>query len=768
MGNLFSAVLNMSMTGSIVILLVMLARHILKPAPKIFSYALWAVVLFRLLCPVALTGPVSVLNVLKPEGQAATEATSVIYFIPVERNENSDAPFVSAENPSAAPVPQSEPVGHTKPDIMQSVSYVWITGTGLMLLYSVIQYFRLRQKLVGAIPYNRNVYCADYIDTPFVMGIFNPKIYLPFDVPVNERKYIIAHEQHHIARFDHILKLLAYVTLCIHWFNPLAWVAFLLAGRDMEMSCDEAVIRKLGSQIRADYSASLLRLATHKKIIAGMPLAFGEGDTKGRIMNMARWKQPRLWVSMACLLLCAAILVACAVNPETASSSDGTDSTAFSEVEGTDVGLNIHKEPNILSDIVDYYPNGETITISEIQDGWGRTAQGWVFMDYVTMTDDVTGIVTVPNTANTGTLSTISGSDVATDVEWIQYGDLRLLLPPGLEATNENGILTLTMDAKAVGGVALRKPDDPSIYSVDWLKKIGISEASDTAMGYMSGSSTYADYEITFFPDTPVNQDANGNIIADEQGTYVLENETTHYFFNYGTDAYDIWFYNHRIPNTIREALLKTCILEGGTDISAMQAALKKEQDALQQCRSVLERIQRSAACKIETKQENGPDARNETTLITSWIYGQDRLHIALNSEGGGASRFGGMLVNGTKYEYDAPQQWHTVSQWEWEDPWLTRFQWEDSVVAYQDTRTDDSGITVMLRIDQPFAGSGNQQPHYFVCFDYNTDGSFRDVYVQANLFMDNSISKTESVVSLDSAMVEGEIQKEYQKAVGR
>lgn len=706
MGNLFSTVLNMSMTGSIVILLVMLARHILKPAPKIFSYALWAVVLFRLLCPVALTGPVSVLNVLKPEGQAATEATSVIYFIPVERNVNSDTPFVSTENPSATPVPQPVPAGHTKPNIMQAVSYVWIAGTGLMLLYSVIQYIRLRQKLVGAIPYNRNVYCADYIDTPFVMGIFSPKIYLPFDVPVNERKYIIAHEQHHISRFDHIFKLLAYFTLCIHWFNPLSWVAFLLAGRDMEMSCDEAVIRKLGSQIRADYSASLLRLATHKKIIAGMPLAFGEGDTKGRIMNMARWKQPRLWVSMACLLLCAAILVACAVNPETAPTADNTD------------------------------PD-----------------------------NNATGIVTTPNAANTEDVSAIPGSDVVTDTQWIQYGDLRLLLLSGMEATDKNGILTLTMDAKTVGGVALRKPDDPSIYSADWLKKIGILEASDTALGYMSGSSTYADYEITFFPDTPVNQDANGNIIADEQGTYVLENETTHYFFNYGTDAYDIWFYNHRIPNTIREALLKTCILEGVTDISAMQAALKKEQDALQMCRSVLERIQSSAACKIETKQENGPDALNEITLFTSWIYGQDRLHISQIPESGGDAMFGGMLVNGTAYEYDAQQQWHTVSQWEWEDPWLTRFQWEDSVVSYQDTLTDDSSITVMLRIDQPFAESGNQQPHYFVNFNYNTDGTFRDVYVQANLFMDNSTYRTESVASLDSALVEGEIQKEYQKA---
>ena len=228
---------------------------------------------------------------------------------------------------------------------MVVASYVWITGSGIMILYSVIQYIRLRGKLVGAMAYRGNVYRADYIDTPFVMGIFSPKIYLPSDVPMNERKYIIAHERHHIRRCDHIIKLLAYSSLCIHWFNPLVWAAFILAGKDMEMSCDEAVIRKMGSQIRADYSASLLRLATHKKIIAGMPLAFGEGDTKGRVMNMAKWKKPRLWVSLICLLLSATILVACAVNPQTAGS---TESTTTGKVN-TSEGLNIRQEPSTTS-----------------------------------------------------------------------------------------------------------------------------------------------------------------------------------------------------------------------------------------------------------------------------------------------------------------------------------------------------------------------------------------------------------------------------------
>lgn len=324
MRNLFSQVLNMSMTGSIVILLVMLARLMLKRSPKIFSYALWLVVLFRLLCPVAFTAPVSVLNALEPEIRETSGAASVVYFLPAEANRNPDFTFVPAENQSGSELAQAGESEHAGLDIMAIVPYVWIAGTGSMILYSIVQYIRLRRKLVGAVAYTGNVYCADYIDTPFVMGILAPKIYLPSDIPTQEQKYIIAHERHHIRRCDHIIKLLAYCALCIHWFNPLAWAAFILAGKDMEMSCDEAVIREMGPQIRADYSASLLRLATHKKMIAGMPLAFGEGDTKGRIMNMAKWKKPKLWVSMICVLLCAAVLVACAVNPQTSDAIDDT------------------------------------------------------------------------------------------------------------------------------------------------------------------------------------------------------------------------------------------------------------------------------------------------------------------------------------------------------------------------------------------------------------------------------------------------------------
>ena len=200
---------------------------------------------------------------------------------------------------------------------MHAVALVWAAGMAGMMLYSVMQYLALRRRLVGSVQLKGNIYLADQIDTAFVVGLVRPKIYLPSGVPEKERYYILAHEQHHICRGDHIIKLLAYLALCIHWFNPLVWIAFVLAIRDMEMSCDEAVIKKLGEEIRADYSASLLRLATHKKILSGMPLAFGEGDTKGRVLNMAKWKKPKVWVSFLCVLVCVIVLVACALNPAT-------------------------------------------------------------------------------------------------------------------------------------------------------------------------------------------------------------------------------------------------------------------------------------------------------------------------------------------------------------------------------------------------------------------------------------------------------------------
>ena len=204
MAAIFSQILNMSMTGSVVILLVMLARLILKRSPKIFSYALWSVVLFRLLCPVAFTAPISVLDVVEPEQKETSNNTSIVTYIPATVNTQADFIMVQPEEQQAQVESVTEPEEQLQMTPMHAVALVWSAGMAGMMIYSVIQYLGLRRKLVGSVKLNGNIYLADHIDTAFVVGLLQPRIYIPSGVPHKERYFILAHEQHHIRRGDHI------------------------------------------------------------------------------------------------------------------------------------------------------------------------------------------------------------------------------------------------------------------------------------------------------------------------------------------------------------------------------------------------------------------------------------------------------------------------------------------------------------------------------------------------------------------------------------
>lgn len=326
MAKLFSQVLNMSMTASVVIIFVLIARFLLKKFPKIYSYLLWSVVLFRLLCPFSINAPVSVLNAVQPESREVTEIVSAVSYLPDTTEASTDyfmEPVTS--DPGASVSVMNE--GNRVFTPMHLASLVWTAGVGILILYSAIQYISLRVKLIGSRRYRYGVYLTDHLETAFVLGLIRPKIYIPAYVPQHDRTYILAHEHHHIRRGDHIVKLVAFAALCLHWFNPLVWIAFVLSGKDMEMSCDEAVIRKMGPQIRGDYSAALLRLTAHRQIIPGMPLAFGEGDTKKRVKNMAKWKRPKVWVSILCLTLCLVVIGIAVLNPEKEESQSLGDMT---------------------------------------------------------------------------------------------------------------------------------------------------------------------------------------------------------------------------------------------------------------------------------------------------------------------------------------------------------------------------------------------------------------------------------------------------------
>lgn len=314
--NLFTTVVNMSVTASLIIGVVALARLALKKAPKIFSYALWWVVLLRLLCPAAL--PLSLPQTPETSAPAAQTVSSpqetgepVSDVLPLSESEENEIPvqIIPGE------ILPKQQIRSIPQDILSYAVYFWLTGAASMMLLGIASALRFRRHLRGSCRLRDNVYLTDHLESAFVVGLFSPKIYLPSDLPRSQIRYIAAHEQHHIARLDHVVKHLFYFALCLHWFNPLVWIAFSLMGRDMEMSCDEAVMKKLGSHIRAEYSASLLQLATGHRIVAGSPLCFGEGDAKGRIRNLARWKQPKKWQSLFCLALCAVMLTACAASP---------------------------------------------------------------------------------------------------------------------------------------------------------------------------------------------------------------------------------------------------------------------------------------------------------------------------------------------------------------------------------------------------------------------------------------------------------------------
>lgn len=313
--------LNMSLTASVAILVVLLLRLLLRKAPKVISYGLWGIVLFRLLCPVSVQSGLSLFSLLDPTVVTEGFVTSRMEYIPSDLVHTEypyiNLPFPGIEEAVNDTLPQGEEQLAADPleAPMAIATYVWMAGFLAMALYGTVSYIRLRRKLLTASPLRGNIYLADEISSPFVLGLFRPRIYIPSAMREQEQSYILLHEQHHIRRFDHITKALAFAVLCIHWFNPLVWVAFLMAGRDMEMSCDEAVVRKMGTDVLADYAASLLSLATGRPVIAGTPLAFGEGDTKGRIRNLANWRKPAFWMILLSVIACAAAAVCLIANP---------------------------------------------------------------------------------------------------------------------------------------------------------------------------------------------------------------------------------------------------------------------------------------------------------------------------------------------------------------------------------------------------------------------------------------------------------------------
>lgn len=307
--SIFLEVLYRSMVAGGVVAVILFLRLLLTRAPKVCSYLLWALVLYRLLCPFTLVSDFSFLGALAGKDTAR-----------VQMAQENHSPAVQSEDVMLEPQnlqADGQLDGAWRDRRISRITglgmavYAWLAGIVAMFLYAVASLVSLSRRMKGAVRLRENIYLSDYVPTPFVIGVARPRIYLPSSLREKEMDYIILHERTHIRRGDHIIRIVSFFALAVYWFHPLIWAAYYLSGKDMEISCDEAVMRRMEQDIRADYATSLLNLTTGKFFSGGIPLAFGEGDTKARIKNVMRWRRPRpivVGIALAAVVLAAVVL----------------------------------------------------------------------------------------------------------------------------------------------------------------------------------------------------------------------------------------------------------------------------------------------------------------------------------------------------------------------------------------------------------------------------------------------------------------------------
>ena len=408
MENLFLTILNMSLTGAFVIVAICLARLPLKKAPKIISYCLWAVAWLRLAFPITIESALSLIPFRAAPIQQIPPTSPVTVIPPdliTQGVPNVESGTLIITDTAGSVISTSAQTISTDPmQILLTVgAYVWLTGFAIMLIYGITSYIRLKNKMKSAIPAQADVYETDKTKSPFVLGISKPKIYIPQGLSMQERTYIILHERTHIRRRDHIIKIAAYFVLCIHWFNPLAWLAFLLMGADMEMSCDERVMKETDGAAKKEYSDLLLSLSANHRAIGGSPLAFSEGGLKNRIKNVLSFKKSSKFVVAVAIALTVALSMGLLVNGTgqaennilhddyyTAEKSDSETATEQEYIETID--LNVVMPPDAVVENIMWVREGR---IGEASIHFSGGGESWLH-NITTSFENIDGTILNP------------------------------------------------------------------------------------------------------------------------------------------------------------------------------------------------------------------------------------------------------------------------------------------------------------------------------------------------------------------------------------
>lgn len=308
---IFLKILNMSITASWLVLAIVILRLILKKAPKAISVFMWALVGVRLICPFSFESILSLIpsSETVPQDIIYSEAPAIHSGVPI---------FNSTVNPIISENLAPEVGASVNP--MQIIAFVasvvWIVGIVAMLLYTVISYFRIHRKVREAVPYQDNIWLCDHIDTPFILGVIRPRIYLPSNMNEQDIEYVIAHEKAHLKRHDHWWKPLGFLLLTVYWFNPILWIAYILLCKDIELACDEKVIKDMGTEIKKPYSEALINCSVPRKMISACPLAFGEVGVKGRVKSVLNYKKPAFWIIVVAVVASIVVAVCFLTNPK--------------------------------------------------------------------------------------------------------------------------------------------------------------------------------------------------------------------------------------------------------------------------------------------------------------------------------------------------------------------------------------------------------------------------------------------------------------------
>ncbi len=311
MSGFFLTIFNMSISASWIVLVVLILRLLLKKAPKWITVLLWGVVAVRLVCPFSLESAMS----LMPSAQTISKA-------PDSPRPHFESGVTIVDNQVNEYLQGNYFEGVTRPEghfvhITTIFAIVWLVGIVALLIYTIISYLRVKNKIGTAVILRDNIFQSETVVSPFVLGIIKPKIYLPFNMNGQDMELVIAHENAHVRRKDHLWKPLGFLILTLHWFNPLMWLGYVLLCRDIELACDEKVVKELSTEQKADYSQALLTCSVNRRMIAACPLAFGEVGVKNRVKSVLNYKNPAFWIVVTAIVASIVVAICFLTNPKT-------------------------------------------------------------------------------------------------------------------------------------------------------------------------------------------------------------------------------------------------------------------------------------------------------------------------------------------------------------------------------------------------------------------------------------------------------------------